>query len=412
MPNLNFLHAISGVAASVLRPLFTLAVMPLILKYYSEEELSTWLLTLSVIAVLSSLNSGLFNTSVDIVSRATTDESLLRDIYSLIKYACIVAIIFMGSALTIFYAIYITINYAVGSIIVIGVFVIAFGFANNTLLGILSGIGVHYIGQIILSICIITSGLSTIYLINHRYSFDMALLAFVFLPIFMSCIACFFVIIYRLKHINSRIDSDGSTSSYKQITDTLIPLTLHQGAHNLNQHLDIIIISIFFSSSAVASYGIAQRIFMLGAMLISPINNSLLSSFNRGTISISGRKRYLLFVVTFTMIFSISMYFLGNQISMYWMNTEKLLPLPILVYFGLWLTLINLNNTLEVFLKSRRLFIFMQKTLIIFTVVSLLIKLIFGYTFNSLYPMLYCGIILIFSLITLSYLKKLSRVGL
>lgn len=362
-------NAIVTMFVSGTRPLVTIFTLPLLAAAISNELLGYWLSILALTAVF-----GCFNTGVSsFVVTGIANSGLVKEV---VRYAVVIAVacslltllilgvlILLADVPDLFQLVERTSRDAATPVMIIAFLALAIGFPAQigrfVAIGALEG----YKAQIIEMVALMCGALLMIFAIVLDQGIVIYAVAFMLVPPVVMLLMGGAYVILRKDSGSFRGPVD-STRLLLSVSEAA-PMAGHQGMLAINQHSDILIITILLGPFEAALYGIAQRLAVLANYFITPINLAFWPELAKFWADGEADKLRRYFIIqnslnlTFALIFATALTLFGNSVIRIWMGQNYTLPVVLLAGISSTIFTFALVNTMEMMLRAQKRFKFL-----------------------------------------------------
>lgn len=380
----------SGLVARAVTIGVSLILVPIAVNYLGKEQYGIWVTVSSLVAMLAFLDGGAGNAVINLIAHASGSKKdvvtkvVSTAFFSLIMLAiigcCLFALIFnfvpWGSLLGI------TESTSLSDLNMVVLMVGLFFFASmfTTLVGkIQRGLQEGNLDNFWVGLGAILS-LAFVYIAIQQdaglIGFVVAFLAGSMFAYVASNVHYFFL--YRRELRPKFANVDGTIA--KELFAVGGMFFILQIAGAIQGHADNIIIANMLGASAVTSYAITMKLFLLVPMLFGLVLTPLWPAYREAFASgdIEWVQRIFAKSIRWSLIVSIPSAFalimLGGVIIEFWVGIEVVPSINLLIGCGLWLILMTIGNALGVFLNGLQLIKIQLVVATISSVMSILLS--------------------------------------
>jgi O-antigen/teichoic acid export membrane protein len=285
------LTASAGLLAQLGRPLISLVTLPMLLQHLGQAGLGVWMIALSLMGLIATVNAGLSISLVTLIGRADSQDSGLV-INRLSTAASLIAALTSILVLSIFVPIGLVIDWTdlldlsgdpsgeqmrwmMIILTVLLAFSIIVSVPRQIMLGRMHGYLAHlldFAGLMIGAIALIVGILSDapLWLLALAFMGPSPVIVFAGGLLYLRSAG---IRLFSPRHLDRR--------TFDILRSDSIKMVVYQSAYSISSQSDIFLIGMILGAPASAAYGIAQRVFSLPVMIAATVNNAQWPSIAR-----------------------------------------------------------------------------------------------------------------------------------
>ena len=363
------LTVIAGLLVQASRPLISLVTLPLLLAHLGEAGLGVWMIALSLMGLMTSLNAGLSVSLVTLVSRASTECSLMI-LNRLATAAVIIAVLTSGLIMLVSIPAAFVIDWTrllglgpnpsgdevrwlmVALASLMGFVVIA-SVPRQIMLGRMHG----YLAQMLDLVGVVVG--ATALIIGLKIDAPLWLLALAFMaPSSLAMIAGGAIYLHRAG-IRFALRRYFHRQTLAVLGRDSLRMAGYQTAYAVSSQSDLFLIGLILGAPATTAYGLAQRIFFLPILLASTVNNAQWPALARAdaagdqaTVSKMFWHTLLIGSLVASLVAIFEAWFYEPLINL-WLGHELETEPAILVGMVVWVLVATLVSTCDSLLRAR-----------------------------------------------------------
>ena len=380
-----------GGAATVARPLVSLATLPPLLHQLGTEGLGLWMIVLSTMGMIGFLNGGLAGAVVTAIGRGTGSSGActldrLATSATYLAVVCGLGTVIAGLplALLINWHSLLGLSGAIASpdvtlVMVALVLVLGVGFPAVVPKYVMLGRQHGYVAHLIDFIGVLTS--ATLLLIAIWFHQPIYILVIGFLLTQYVVVFIGGALYLWREKISYLAWANFDRAIFQDLSRDGSQLALYQASFSVSSQSDLILIGMIWGAAASAGYGIAQRLFSLPMMLAASLNYALWPAFAKADAE--GRydwvKRVYLktlsSLLAATTLFVLTLAYSYQSIVTAWLGHAIKADPGLIVGMMCWVVVTVAVHTTEMVLRARGLAALLTKCMVAMMFINLPISI-------------------------------------
>lgn len=406
-----------GIAVQLARPLVSLLTLPLLLGQLGQAGLGVWMIALSLMGLIGTINAGLSISLVTSIGRADQDD-FCQSLHRLSTAATVIAAMTAISVLLVSIPIALVVDWAalldlssdsfgaeVSSMMVVLAVLLGISIIASVPRQIIMGRMHGYVAQILDFIGLIAGATSLIIGILLNLPLWLLALAFMGPPVLITLIGGLLYLrraeipLFTWCHFDFEI--------FKRLGLDSLRMVGYQGSYSISSQSDLFLIGVILGAPASAVYGVAQRIFSLPIMMAATVNYAQWPAIARADAA--GEQGKIRKVLSSTLVIgsagattvAVVLAFVYQPLLHFWLGDRLVTAQVILVGMVLWVAVATLVNTCDMVLRARNETKLLARAMMIMAVINIATTLallpkigpagaifgsVFGYTLALLLP--------------------------
>lgn len=365
------LTASVGMIVTMGRPLISILTLPLLLGQLGQAGLGVWMIALSLMALIGTINAGLSISLVTLIGRADTGD-FEASMQSLVTAATVIAVLTAGLVLSVVVPVTLTLNWAdllnlnsepsgeeVRRMMVTLAFLLGIGMIAAVPRQVIMGRRHGYLSHLLDFGGLVTGAVGLV--ISVFLNAPLWLLALSFMGP-----STLFTFVGGLIYIrNAGISLFSRRHLDRKTLATLgrdsLRMAGYQIAFSISSQSDLFLIGIILGTPASAAYGVAHRVFSLPVMVASTVNYAQWPAAARADAAGDHAKvaqifRYTLLIgSTGATSVAVVLAVTYQPLLSFWLGQGHGLETDILIVLGMvaWVAVATLVNTCDMVLRAR-----------------------------------------------------------
>lgn len=384
--------ALSGFVVQFTRPLISLITLPLLISNLGQSGLGVWMIALSIMGLVTTLNSGLSISLVTWIGRASADHSesgvqpiisaatMIAVLTSIFVVATTLPAIFLVDWVVLFDISGTPSGDDVRSMMVVLAILASIGIVTSVPRQVMLGRMHGYVAHMFEIVGVLGGAGALICAL--LFDAPLWLLALAFMG--PSSLVMVIGGVTYLHYFNMRFFVFRTLSRHTLLhlwRDSFRMLGYH-GAYSISSQSDFFLIGIILGAPASAAYGVAQRVFSLPNMLALSINTAQWPAFaranSRGETAAAARmfRTTLLIVPGVATIIAVAMALFYQEFLELWLGHGIETSLALLLGMVVWVPIATIANTFDSFLRARNETSLLMRAMIAMACINIAVTLI------------------------------------
>ncbi len=384
--------AVSGILAQMVRPLVSLATIPLLLGQLGQAGLGVWLISLSIMGITGFVSAGLSAALITEISRKSSLD-LAQEIGQLVFAATLIAAIWSSIALLILLPLSLSIDWGhllnvgdvfpsdeIGRLMAVLAIMLSANLVAIVPRQVMVGRMHGYLAHLMDSCGIVAGAVGLVLALHFQAPLWGVGLAFMAPPVLTLLVGGLVYLhrsglgLFSLAPLNRE--------SFQTLWRESLKMSGYQLAYTVSSQSDLLLIGAILGAPASAAYGIAQRVFALPVMILLSVNYAQWPAFAKADAgrqhqSVTGIFRRTLILgtggATGLAVIAALAY---EPLVRAWLGTPIQTDAAILVGMVAWVIVATLVNTCDSLLRARRQTKFLMASMVRMAISNIAVTLV------------------------------------